>query len=380
MCEQYYKRKSKKTCTRWRETKLPRNSTNIIYIQLISAILGHSILYAGFVNTHRFSKYDLSFTSLCFIMKILKNSSVEENTTNVAHLDPFQDQRHVYIILAIIMGVSITLNVTAIIILTRDTYLRKRSQYLVFTIISVSEILNDVLYLILLFVRHYGIHECMMILFIYTINRHNVFIHLLYLCIERFCALRVSFRNFFMKLIAVKTRLIFLCCSILVTSFVFIPIFILYSKKDINGCGVITLFGTKATLVFNMTRIIFSVETILISVLYFYISKKIQVLVSVNVATVSSGMNDPQTTDRREARRSGDKWKLKAFYILRTYVIVTVILSLPMVVFQILSFIIPSTYMDPKVNVALSASNVLHAILLPFVFIVQLKKRRQTTN
>lgn len=142
----------------------------------------------------------------------------------------------------------------------------------------------------------------------------------------------------------------------------------------------ITLFGTKATLVFNMTRIIFSVETILISVLYFYISKKIQVLVSVNVATVSSGMNDPQTTDRREARRSGDKWKLKAFYILRTYVIVTVILSLPMVVFQILSFIIPSTYMDPKVNVALSASNVLHAILLPFVFIVQLKKRRQTTN
>lgn len=313
-------------------------------------------------------------------MKILKNSSVEENTTNVAQLDPFQDQRHVYIILAIIMGVSITLNVTAIIILTKDKYLRNRSQYLVFTIISVSEILNDVLYLILLFVRHYGMYECMTILFIYTINRHNVFIHLLYLCIERFCALRVSFRSFFMKLIAVKTRLIFLCCSILATSFVFLPIFILYSKKDTNGCGVITLFGTKATLVFNVTRVIFSVETISISVLYFYISKKIQMLVSVHVATVSSGMNDRQTTDRGEARRGGDKWKLKAFYILRTYVVVTVILSLPMVVFQILSFIIPSTYMDPKVNVALSASNVLHAILLPFAFIVQLKQRRQTTN
>lgn len=73
------------------------------------------------------------------------NSSVIEYTTNGAILDPFENQRYVYFILAIIMSVSIALNVTAIIILAKGKYLRKRSQYLVFTIISVSEIFNDVL-------------------------------------------------------------------------------------------------------------------------------------------------------------------------------------------------------------------------------------------
>lgn len=87
-----------------------------------------------------------------------------------------------------------------------------------------------------------------------------------------------------------------------------------------------------------------------------------------------------QTTDSSEARQGGDKWKLKAFYILRTNVVVTVILSLPMFVFQILSFIKPSTYTDPKVNIALSVSNILHAVLFPLLSIVQLKKGRTTTN
>lgn len=359
------------------------------------------------------------------------NSSVIEYTTNGALLDPFENQRYVYFILAIIMGVSIALNVTAIIILAKDKYLRKRSQYLVFSIISVSEIFNDVLYLMLLFLRQYGDYMCMLIFLVYLVNRHNVFIHLLYLCVERYCALRVSSRNLFTKMTRVKTRLVFLCCSFAATSALFLPMFLLYSKKSTKGCGVMNLFGPNAAIMLNLIRMIFSMEAITISVLYFYISKKIRMLVSnsqnpanwtisstnpctertqaprlqndqsvqgpsgkriiatnkviANTVVGCTTSDEPtvkverQTTDSREARQDGGKWKLRAFYILRTNVVVTVILSLPMLVFQVLSFIEPSTYTDPKVNIALSASNMFHAVLFPFMFIVQLKKR-QTTN
>lgn len=367
---------------------------------------------------------------IVYYKNTMVNSSVIEYTTNEALFDPFENQRYVYFILAIIMGVSIALNVAAIILLAKDKYLRKRSQYLVFSIISVSEIFNDVLYLMLLFLRQYGDYMCMLIFLVYLVNRHNVFIHLLYVCVERYCALSMSSRSLFTKLTTVKTRLVFLCCSFTATSALFLPMFLLYSKKSTKGCGVMNLFGPNATIMLNLIRIIFSMEAITISVLYFYISKKIRMLVSsqnptnstisstnpctertqtsrlqndqsaqgpsgkrlistnkvkANTLAEYTNYDEPtakterQTTDSREARQDGDKWKLKAFYILRTHVVVTVILSLPMIVFQILSFIEPSTYTDPKVNIALSTSNMLHAILFPFMFIVQLKKR-QTTN
>lgn len=113
------------------------------------------------------------------------NSSVIDYTTNEALPDPFVNQRYVYFILAIIMGVSIALNVMVVVLLTKEKYLRKRSQYLVFSIISVSEIFNDVLYLMLLFLRQYEDYMCMLIILVYSVNRHNVFIHLLYLCVDR---------------------------------------------------------------------------------------------------------------------------------------------------------------------------------------------------
>lgn len=354
------------------------------------------------------------------------NSSVIDYTTNEALLDPFVNQRYVYFILAIIMGVSIALNVMVVVLLTKEKYLRKRSQYLVFSIISVSEIFNDVLYLMLLFLRQYEDYMCMLIFLVYSVNRHNVFIHLVYLCVERYCALRISSRNLFTKMTKVKTRLVFLCCSFSATSALLLPMFLLHSKKSTTGCGVMNLFGTNATVMLNLIRIIFSMEAITISVLYFYISKKIRMLVSsqtisstnpyteetqtsrlqndqsaqgpsgkrvistnkfkANTVAGRTTSDEPkakterQTTDSSEARQGGDKWKLKAFYILRTNVVVTVILSLPMFVFQILSFIKPSTYTDPKVNIALSVSNILHAVLFPLLSIVQLKKGRTTTN
>lgn len=95
---------------------------------------------------------------------------------------------------------SVLLNFAALFFMMKDKGLRRHSQYLIFMIISSTEIVIDIFYLCLFYWNKTFVYVCHVLLIVLTIGRNNVFFHLMYLCVERLCAITVSlqkeFQNF----------------------------------------------------------------------------------------------------------------------------------------------------------------------------------------
>lgn len=84
---------------------------------------------------------------------------------------------------------SVLLNFAALFFMMKDKGLRRHSQYLMFMIISSTEIVIDIFYLCLFYWNKTFVYFCHVLLIVLTIGRNNVFFHLMYLCIERLCAI-----------------------------------------------------------------------------------------------------------------------------------------------------------------------------------------------
>lgn len=104
---------------------------------------------------------------------------------------------------------SVLLNSAALFFMMKDKDLRRHSQYLMFMIISSTEIVIDIFYLCLFYWNRTFVHFCHVLLVVLIIGRNNVFFHLMYLCIERLCAITVSLQKVFQILINSRNRVIF---------------------------------------------------------------------------------------------------------------------------------------------------------------------------
>ena len=212
------------------------------------------------------------------------------------------------------------------------------------------------------------------------------------MCFERFCALKLSLRRLFNTLITLKTRIIFLVCSLTV-SFIFfsIPV-ILYSNRWAATCGIRDIFGEHARFFLNYTRTTYSIEIVLTSVMYLYISKKMNAITApkpsparqgqhvLNTVTQfnESGMVRPtQTTSAHipleVPTSTTNTWRYRSIKMMRLAIITTVVPSLPMLISQVIGFIKPDILNRP-IDAIISLCNVCHAICLPMTFMVSVKK------
>lgn len=113
---------------------------------------------------------------------------------------------------------SVLLNFAALFFMMKDKGLRRHSQYLMFMIISSTEIVIDIFYLCLFYWNRTFVHFCHVLLVVLIIRRNNVFFHLMYLCVERLCAITVSLQKVFQILINSRNRVIFLGISLFASS------------------------------------------------------------------------------------------------------------------------------------------------------------------
>ena len=300
------------------------------------------------------------------------------------------------IVVVLTAFLAIILNITGIWFMLIDKGLRKRNQNIIFMTIAVSEIFVDIMYLLIVFWKSNGENFCFVIYIFISIGRHNIFAHLLYMCFERLCALNLSLRRLFHTLITLKTRIIFLVCSLTV-SFIFFSIpMILYSNRWAVTCGIRYIFGEHTRFILNYTRTTYSIEIVSTSVMYLHISKKMNAITAPKphrpslsrqgqhvLSTVAqsneSGMVQPtQTTSAHiplevPLSTTTNTWRYRTLKMMRLAIITTVVPSLPMLISQVIGFIKPDILKEPT-DTIISLCNVCHAICLPITFIVSVKK------
>lgn len=313
----------------------------------------------------------------------------------------------------------------------KNKELRKHNQNMIYMIITLTELLIDVFYLFLVFWRKDVPYVCSIVFFLYTAGRHNVILHLLYLCVERLCAVNMSLNKIFRRMIKKKSRLIFSGISLAVSCLLFLPTIVTFGKLVSHSCGPDMLFEENAGLILRINRAIFSVEIIVIFIIYLYLVKRINILSRIvhpeNVPPINnteqtthatSSRNTEKTTvtemkvipttssttaerqkpkskatfneksstavksDDKQKQPSQDhvqsvqtksrKWKLKTFKMLSYSILVIVLPSIPMLVMQLVTAIQPSLR-NPFTDLIISLCNILHAIIYPLVFVIHVK-------
>lgn len=352
------------------------------------------------------------------------NSTEEHLVKNVTYEDPLGPEvgKFVYPAIGGLMFLAILFNTTGILLMLKSRDLRKHSQNFIFMIISVTELLIDVFYLFQVFWKSEIQYVCGIAFFLYTMGRHNVITHLIYLCVERFCAVKPVLNNMFQRMIRIKCRLIFLAISLISSCVLFLPTVIMYANPVTHACGVIDIFGEKHGFVLGMNRTVFCVELLFVSVIYIYLVKKIKSLnnvIHVQTAPVAqsrtipttkdnasnpSSNNPPQTfsmTSKCSSVKDGQtccdqtmtssnkdseysyqsqtnsmpkgRWRLRAFKMLRCAILTTVVPSIPLFFIQLMTLIRPSLR-SPLLDLFISLCNISHAIIYPLVFMVTVKQ------
>lgn len=197
--------------------------------------------------------------------------------TNASYVDPLGETgKIIYPTIGTIMFLAIVFNITGIALMLKSKELRKHSQNFIYMIISMTELFIDVFYLMMVFWKQRVLYVCGIFFFLYTVGRHNVIIHLIYLCVERFCAVNPSLNRTFQRMITIKSRLIFLALSMVASCILFLPPIILYATPEPNDCGVAQIFAENGGLVLGVNRTVYSVELIFIFTIYIYLVKKNQ--------------------------------------------------------------------------------------------------------
>jgi hypothetical protein len=82
-----------------------------------------------------------------------------------------------------------------------------------------------------------------------------------------------------------------------------------------------------------------------------------------------------QIPQNSTAVSTGLQWKLRALKMVKYTILSTIIPSIPMVVTQIVGYIRPDI-LNFTADVVISICNVVHAVVFPFVFIVNVKQNR----
>jgi hypothetical protein len=194
------------------------------------------------------------------------------NTTDayLTTVDPFEGENSLaYPILTFIMGSAIILNIAAMIFLLKNKESRRHSQSTVFMIILLNEIFVDCLYIFLLFWRDIFEYICFVVSFLFLVCRQNIFTHLIYICIERLCALKLSRKEIF----STMTKIAFLGCSIALSFLLFTPAYVIYGKG--KTCYVEEMFYPDTRAVLNYVRRVFCIEIFVTCFLYLRIAKEI---------------------------------------------------------------------------------------------------------
>lgn len=347
--------------------------------------------------------------------------------TNASYVDPLGETgKIIYPTIGTIMFLAIVFNITGIALMLKSKELRKHSQNFIYMIISMTELFIDVFYLMMVFWKQRVLYVCGIFFFLYTVGRHNVIIHLIYLCVERFCAVNPSLNRTFQRMITIKSRLIFLALSMVASCILFLPPIILYATPEPNDCGVAQIFAENGGLVLGVNRTVYSVELIFIFTIYIYLVKKIKTInssvhpitvlrtvkehgtlssfkensqnPSMFITTTASSSKPSEVLcnpDRSTACSSQEndkylqnriqfssipkksKWKLKAFKMLKCAILTTIIPSTPLIFINILILIKPSLR-NHFLDLIISLCNISHAIIYPLVFMITVKQCKCT--
>lgn len=300
---------------------------------------------------------------------------------------------------------SVLLNFAALFLMMKDKGLRRHSQYLMFMIISSTEIVIDIFYLCLFYWNKTFVYICHMLLIVLTIGRNNVFFHLMYLCIERLCAITVSLQKVFQILINSRNRVIFLGISLFASAALLIPSYFLYDRTERpEACMVQSLFQENGKFVLMYIRTVYCIELLIVCLIYFQLTRKIKhLMVSVSPVVNNAGMNSidiPPSANHKvndldncnaetqeqtvgissqkkapklQGNRNGLAWKIRAFKFTQATILATVIPSSPMAVLQIVGYIKPDL-LSKRADLVISMSNTAHAVIFPLVFIATVKK------
>lgn len=352
------------------------------------------------------------------------------NTTTKNHsiyVDPLGDAgKVIYPTIGTIMFLAIVFNITGVVLMLKSRELRKHSQNFIYIVVSMTELFLDVFYLLMVFWKQRVLYVCGIFFFLYTVGRHNVITHLIYLCVERFCAVNPSLNRTFQRMITIKSRLIFLGVSLVASCILFLPMIILYATQDPNDCGVAQIFKEKTGLVLGINRTVYSIELLFIFTIYIYLVRKIKTInnsvhpITVvrtveeqsNLSSIKENSRNPSTfittttlnskpsevlcnPDRSTACSSQDndkysqnrvqvssiprksKWKLRAFKMLKCAILTTIIPSTPLIFIQILILIKPS-FRNHFLDLIISLCNISHAIIYPLVFMINVKQCKCT--
>lgn len=346
--------------------------------------------------------------------------------SNKTYVDPF-DYTTVYPILGTIVSVAILLNVISCMIMIKNKDLRKNRQFFVYITISLTEIISDALYIVILFWRRENAEFfCLFIFLFFCLGRENIQLQLLCLCVERCFALNVSLNDIFRKMVTVKGRLTAFVSCVVISSLIMAPIVSIYAHKDSYACGPATLFENNSRLVLRYIRTVLSLQIVFMLGVYLYVTKKVQTLTAPNLnstdvsqvgsvqskaenkmetvltgssrdtkensktcvtqttSATTSNAETVQKTDKESpkqsihphlynnSKRQGGKWKPRTLNMLRSVILTTVFPSIPMLGLQIVDYINPR-FMNTTHDVIISLCNVLHAVVFPLIFIMTVK-------
>lgn len=355
------------------------------------------------------------------------NATTKTYSSNSTYVDPLGEAgKIIYPAIGTIMFLAIVFNITGVVLMLKSKELRKHSQNFIYMIISMTELFIDVFYLLMVFWKQRVLYVCGIFFFLYTVGRHNVIIHLIYLCVERFCAVNPSLHRTFQRMITIKSRLIFLGLSMVASCILVLPPIILYATPEPYDCGVAHIFAENTGFVLGINRTVFSIELLFIFTIYIYLVKKIKTINnSVHPITVvrtveehgtlsslkensrnpstlittttlnskpsevlcnpdrstgcSSQENDKYSQNRIQVSSipKKSKWKLKAFKMLKCAILTTIIPSTPLIFIHILILIKPSLR-NHFLDLIISLCNISHAIIYPLVFMITVKQCKCT--
>lgn len=329
-----------------------------------------------------------------------ESSQTANESTSVTHL-------LLVALFGVVVTTSVLLNFVGLFFMVKDKELKKHSQHMVFMILTITEITIDVFYLCLFYWNTEFAYLCQGLIIVLSIARNNVFLHLLYLCWERLCAITVSLHSMFNILVQVKTRVIFLGISTVLSFVLIAPPYLLYTRNSKpEACFAEDLLAENSRFVFGYCRTVYCIEIIMICVTYTYLTKKIRTLIGISFNWVERAQNttsvtmdaktsDPNseknlrknqntlqvhgaaglsrdTTPEWKQEKAGLKWKLRAFKMTQSTILATVIPSTPMIVLQFAGYIKPEI-LNRRMDMVISMCNTAHAVIFPLVFIATVK-------
>jgi hypothetical protein len=205
-------------------------------------------------------------------------------------------------VLGVIVGSATILNIIAIVFLLKDKASRKHSQWVVFLTILVNEIFINCLYIFLVFWRGVTEYVCLAVTTIFTVGLHNIFNHLIYICVERFCALKISRKKIFSIMTKMKVRMAFLVCSIAFSFTLFMPPYFVYGQAKTRSCGIDKTFYPNVRIMVSYARTISCIEIFVMCFMYLLIAKEIQTLINV-AENPSSQQHEATGTSARHSSK-----------------------------------------------------------------------------